>query len=261
MEVTNAEYCEFLNSAIGSSVYVAGDVVYGSGNEQPYCDTHGSSSYSQIDYSGSSFTVRTKGGRDMSNDPMVQVSWYGAAAYCNWRSIQDGRQQCYNLSTWDCDFNNNGYHLPTEAQWEYAARGGLNGKRFPWGDTISHDLANYFSVDDHHYDISQTRGYHPDWNDGISPYTSPGGSFQANGYGLYDMSGNVKEWCNDWYDPDYYDISPQNNPTGPAAGNYRALRDNGWNGYSSGCRAAARSSEFYPYYRRHYWGFRIAVSN
>ena len=93
-EVTNQQYCEYLNSALGSSIYVSGGKVYGTGNNQPYCDTYTSSSYSQIAYSGGVFTVRTKSGRSMANDPMVQVSWYGSAAYCNWRSQQAGKEQC-----------------------------------------------------------------------------------------------------------------------------------------------------------------------
>jgi len=255
-EVTNGQYCQYLNSALGSSIYVSGDVVYGSGNNQPYCDTSTSSSYSQIEYDlgprGYIFRVRPKGGRNMDNDPMVRVSWYGAAAYCNWRSQQEGREQCYNLSTWACDFSKKGYRLPTEAEWEYAARGGHHDPyyRYPWGDTISQSQANY--------------GYHPLWNDGIYPYTSPVGFFDGtmkykadyqwpgsatsyqttsgvNNYGLYDMAGNVWEWGNDWYGA--YSSNAQTNPTGPSSDSYRVLRGGGWSYNAYNCRVARRGED------------------
>jgi formylglycine-generating enzyme required for sulfatase activity len=152
----------------------------------------------------------------MANHPMVGVSWYGAVAYCNWRSEQEGRETCYDLSNWTCDFSKKGFRLSTEAEWEYAARGGLSGKRFPWGNNITHSTANYQSNNLCWYDTSSTRGYHPVWNDGILPYTSPVGSFEDNEYGLFDMTGNVCEWCNDWYSDIGYYSSPQANPTGPA---------------------------------------------
>jgi len=242
-ETSNAQYCQFLNSALAQElITVNSGVVYkaGSGTTFPYCDTSTSSQYSQIAFSNNSFTVRTKGGRRMVNDPMVVVSWYGAVAYCNWRSQQEGLEPCYKLSTWACDFSKNGYRLPTEAQWEYAARGGLSGKRFPWGDTITHSHANYYSRSDYSYDTSPTRGYHPTWNDGIMPYTSPVGSFTPNGYGLYDMVGNVVEWCNDWYSGTYYGSSPETNPTGPLTGNFRVLRGGSWYDLARSCRVAYR---------------------
>jgi sulfatase modifying factor 1 len=242
-EITNRQYCDYLNSAWPGQIKVVSGVVYAvsdSSNGYPYCETHGADTNSQIDFSDPDFSVRTKSGRDMSNDPMVLVSWYGAVAYCNWRSAQEGKEQCYNLSTWNCDFSKKGYRLATEAEWEYAARGGLSGRRFPWGDTISHSQANYYSSSSYFYDISPTRGYHPTWNDGVSPYTSSGGSFAANDYGLYDMAGNVWEWCNDWYSSSYYSSSPTNNPTGPITGAYRVLRGGSWIPTAGHCRVVVR---------------------
>jgi len=237
-EVTNGQYCEFLNSA---SIKVIDGVVYSasdSSNSYPFLDTHTGDADSQIDYSSGLFTVRTKGGRNMANDPVVQVSWYGAKKFCDYY----------------------GYRLPTEAEWEYAARGGLSGRRFPWGDTISHRQANYYSRSSYSYDVSPTRGFHAAYNDGIHPYTSGVGDFAPNGYGLYDMAGNVWEWCNDWYLRSYYSTSPSNNPTGPTSGPYRVLRGGCWNDAADACRVAYRSG-IIPDARDCNYGFRVALSD
>jgi len=238
-EITNGQYCAFLNSAYPSQLKVVNGIVYASGDTAKsfnYCVISPSNPYTQIAFSNNSFSVRTKGGRDMSKDPMVEVSWYGAVAYCNWRSQQDGKQPCYNLSTWNCDFTKKGYRLPTEAEWEYAARGELVGQRFPWGDTITHSQANYFSNSSYSYDTSLTHDYHPTWNDG----TSPVGSFPANSYGLCDMAGNVWELCNDWKSDTYYSSCPINNPIGPIAGSGRVLRGGGWGRDAYFCRVSGR---------------------
>jgi sulfatase modifying factor 1 len=292
-ETTNRQYCDYLNSAYDANdIKIEGGIVYASSddsNSYPYCDTHNADTDSQIDFSGDVFTVRTKSGRDMSNDPMVEMGWYGAAAYCNWRSSEEGKESCYNLSTWDCDFGKHGYRLATEAEWEYAARGGLSGKRFPWADpNITHSLANYYSDWSGHpsysYDVSPTEGYHPLWNDGIYPYTSPVGFFDgtmkykadynwlgsatsyqttsgANSYGLYDMAGNVREWCNDWWSSSYYSSSPTNNPTGPITGTFRVLRGGSWGDDADGCRVALHGGDYaFPGHRdRGRYGFRIVL--
>jgi len=262
-EITNQQYCDYLNSAYPGQIKVDIGIVYAAsdnGNSYPFCDIHSFDPGSQIDFSDPDFSVRTKGGRDMSDDPMVEVSWYGAVAYCNWRSSEAGYESCYNLSTWDCDFSKHGYRLATEAEWEYAARGGEHNPyyRFGWGDTISHGQANYYACTScYSYDVSPTEGFHPTWHDGIHPYTSIVGSFQANGYGLYDMTGNVWEWCNDWYDSNYYDTSPYDNPEGPASGSGRVLRGGSWFDYAGGCRVAYRSNYDSPGFRYGSNGFRI----
>jgi formylglycine-generating enzyme len=135
--------------------------------------------------------------------------------WANAASEKDGLPPCYKLWTGPCfaldaatvalnsvtcDWSANGYRLPTEAEWEIAARGGLKGKRFPWGDTISHSLANYLALRDYPYDLSgSVNDYPPSYKTGPQPYTSPVASFAANGYGLYDMAGNTAQWCWDRY--------------------------------------------------------------
>ncbi len=161
-KVTNAQYAEFLN-AYGKNVDAAGHELL-----------RINSSWCLIEKVGN--TYKPKAGYE--NHPAALVTWYGAAAYA----------QFY------------GKRLPTEAEWEKAARGGLVGKRYPWGNDIFHDDANYDGT-----------GGRDKWD-----RTSPVGSFPPNGYGLYDMAGNVWEWCADEYDSGYYSSEyAKNNPKGP----------------------------------------------
>jgi formylglycine-generating enzyme required for sulfatase activity len=163
------------------------------------------------------YTDLPVGGGKASNHPVHTVTWFDAIKWCNARSEMEGLTPCYTyggfplrrgtylqqlgghmVEVWwafSLDPTANGYRLPTQAEWEWAARGGLKEKRFPWGDTITHNQANYFSASGLPYDLSPTRGHHPTYAVGNKPYTSPVASFAANGYGLSDMAGNVEEWC------------------------------------------------------------------
>ena len=205
------------------------------------------------------------GYRKPYNHPMNAVSWYDALKWCNARSEMEGKVPAYytnvnqttvyrvgRVDLQNCWVNwRAGYRLPTEAEWEKAARGGADGRRFPWsdGDAISQSQANYFSFWSqvkpvYQYDLNPTEGYLLDDNSDRLPYTRPVGSFAPNGYGLHDMAGNVAEWCWDHYDRSYYDSSPKNNPRGSiwawTAYKERALRGGSWAHSGNNCRVAAR---------------------
>jgi sulfatase modifying factor 1 len=258
-EITNRQYCSYLNSALSQGLIEVRDgVVYAAGGgTDPYCDTNGIDSDSLISYSAGVFAVRAKDGIEMSDHPTVEVSWYGAAMYCNWRSRQERFQACYVPAAWTCDSFRKGYRLPTEAEWEYAARGGKHDPycRYPWGQTVDGSSANYFGSTDPY-----EGGARP-WTAPVGYYNGnqvPTGTDMANGYGLYDMAGNVWEWCNDWYSATYYATGAYDNPQGPANGTSRVVRGGAWDDDPVYSRLASRHP-LDPDVRYNDTGFRVVL--
>jgi formylglycine-generating enzyme required for sulfatase activity len=218
------------------------------------------------------YSFDNAGAGKAASHPVQTVNWYDVVKWCNARSEMAGSTPCYytnsslsqvaiyrsgtfDLATNWVNWVANGYRLPTEAEWEKAARGKLSGQRFPWGDTISESQANYYGdTTDYNYDLGPA-GFNAAFATGGYPYTGPVGCFAPNGYWLYGMAGNVSQWCWDWYSGAYYSSSPGTDPRGAASGAHRVVRGGSWLFDASHTRCANRDSNL-PTYADYYFGFR-----
>jgi formylglycine-generating enzyme required for sulfatase activity len=155
--------------------------------------------------------------------PVTSVSWFDATEFCVWLAAQWGIA----------------VRLPTEAEWEFAARGGMEQHLYPWGDEA----------------VTSRENYAGRWAKGPEPVATS----EPNGYGLFDMCENVHEWCSDWFDAGYYAVSPPENPQGPETGTRRSSRGGAWRHQIKIARCAARSS-IPPEFRYADYGFRIVAA-
>jgi len=275
-EVTNQQFADVLNWAyargeltisLGGLVKAFGKSIAGT-IKSPYDDY-----VSSIVFQDDTFSLRSSRGMgaqsySMAQNPVLAVTWYGAVAYCNWRSEMEGLQPCYNFTDWSRYAPvRNGYRLPTEAEWERAAAwDGSRHWRYGFtSDSIDITRANYLlsnllgavnPLGLYQYPHSSPVG----WFDGVN--MSPNGNVQTvdspSPVGAYDMIGNVQEWCEDWYASDYYASSPVSNPQGPVTGSYRVLRGGLLRSDSTAARAASRVGYPPNYLHIDYAGLRIA---
>lgn len=262
-EITNQQFCDVLNWAYpqgylrtsGNAAWEGSDDLFAGGSLKRVLAI--TSTACNIQFVDGLFTPKSRTGlpgstsHSMANNPVTQVTWHGAAAYANWLSEAEGLTPVYDTTTWTANLANDGYHLPTEAQWERAAAWDGT-QHWVYGftaDTLTgRDRANYSDVPDAFVNpLGLTAFLYTapvGWFNGTN--TSPNGDIPTlnspSPVGAYDMTGNVWEWCNDWYQATYYTTSPPNDPTGPATGTLRVIRGGSWTSTQALCRTARRNS-------------------
>lgn len=257
-EVTNQEYAEYLNTAYAEAKIAVdfwGTVYQIGGLGRDLCETDQGDHSSNITWDGAVFGVEA--GKE--GHPMVMVSWYGACMYANELSREHGKTPCYDESHYfECSFGTDSFRLPTEAEWEFAARGGEHNPYFmySWGDTIDGSQANYYGSGDPYDGDPWPRTTPVGYYDGNQ---TPPGVDMMNGYGLYDMSGNVCEWVWDFYVINWYSMSPYYNPTGPGLTyGSRGFRGGGWSNQPISLRSADREGA-HPTHMLRDVGFRLVI--
>lgn len=201
----------------------------------------------QVSFAGGVFVVDP----GKTNFPCIGVSWYGGMACGNYLSLMQGLTPCTEMTNWTCDISKHGFRLPTEAEWEKAARGGFTGDVFPWDSFnnygVSTNMANYTPIGLGHSVLgTKSVGYFDGTNN--SPWPN-----MANGYGIYDMAGNVREWCLDWYQSNWYAQpgATNVNSQGPPSGTDKVQRGGSWDWDQSLMRCSARDHQ--PVAGEVYW--------
>lgn len=251
-EITNQRMCDVLQWALDTGRIVCDGVrvLNAEGTARELVDIDDDEC--GLTYAAGRFAVKP----GLAAHPCVEVSWYGAVAFCNYRSDLEGFERCVSFADWNCDFARNGYRLPSEAEWEKAARGGFTGHMFPWAsaggaaeDHVTPAHANYENSGD-------------PYEGGPIPHTTPAGIYPdgVNNYGLHDMAGNAMEWCWDWYAPDWYAESDSRrpDPTGPVSGTTRVQRGGSWRSAvpAYALRNAQRTGHYTPDITHDNFGFR-----
>ncbi len=253
MEVANQEFVLFLNSIQPAIDSVTGSLTYHRYGIYNLALCQDCKDWRPgISYRNGRFVVHA----GMQHFPVAMVTWFGAIEYCNWKSRNEGLEEVYLVDSSEIVLNRNanGYRLPTEAEWEYAAKSGGRNFKYAWGNgSIPHgNVRDEFFARLYEDTTNIWKGY----NDGYAN-SAPVNLFKQGELGLYNMTGNVQEWCWDWYGK--YGRNKQSNPLGPEAGKYKVLRGGSMGVYRQLAGVTSRNAQNPASYGPGY-GFRIARS-